>query len=168
MPKALVTLAYKQIIDIHSKGLFEEMVFRDSYQEFLIQIQSFDQDKKYKTWEELRVSVPKANVNVQYKTGFAIGRYIQMLNNKIPGLEDNLGRTSVSFSVHEFEIISSDIRDHSVHKVAITYFTDTMTLAGNIGDYIILADDNQSKDVSDTFTLKMRSSLSITRYQDIA
>lgn len=169
MTQAHVTLAYKQIFDIHSKGSFELNIFNDSYQEFLIQVQSFDTKRQYKTWEELRTAIPKANVNVQYKTGFAIGRYVRELNNKIPGLKDNLDRWPVPFSTHEFEILASDIQDKSAHRVAIVYNTDPVTLINTVGDYFVCAEGNHVETVPgvviDTFMLRTQPNLSITSYQ---
>jgi hypothetical protein len=156
---------------LNRTGDFQKRVFNDSYQEYLIQIQSFDPGKKYKTWDKLREAIPKANLNVQYKTGFAIGEYVKNLANKIPDLTDNLGHSPFLFARHEFEIISSDVENLSNHKVAITYFTDLITLVDCFGEYVVLAASENSKVSSaaciETTTLKMQHNLSISQWEDM-
>ncbi len=93
--------------------------------------------------------------------------FINNLNNQIPNLQDTLGQ-NIRFETYKFEVIESSITDKTVHKVAIIYFTDTLTLFEIIGDYILLGVDklnNVSDEPVETFLLKMHPNLSIVNYQ---
>ncbi|MBD0285569.1 MAG: hypothetical protein ICV79_09115 [Flavisolibacter sp.] len=170
MQKALIKLAYRQIIDSSSQGMFENNVFNDSYQEYLMQVQAYDSENRYSTFSELVAQVPKAQ-SLHYKVGFSIGLYIKELNNLIPHLEDSLGRLIVPFETHQFEIVDSDITNKAIHKVAITYTTGFMILIGVVGDYLVLSVNDESKATSsepmDTFMLRVQSNLSIVSYKEI-
>ncbi|MFZ6012614.1 MAG: hypothetical protein ACOYXT_19880, partial [Bacteroidota bacterium] len=84
MESTLIKLAYRQTINASSQQDFEKKVFYDTYAEYCLQAQSFDRERKYITWHELRTAFPKANINMPYKVGFAIGLYVQGLNQIIP------------------------------------------------------------------------------------
>lgn len=165
MPQALIKIAYKQVIDINSKSSFEKDVFNDTYSEFLMQVQSYNSDNQYTTWDEIRTNVPKGGFNVPYKVGFAIGLYVRDLKNQIPYLLDSLGR-KVAFENYKFEIIASDIINKAAHKVSLTYETDTLTLFGMAGEYLLLAlgDQTATKEPVETFMLKMQSNFSVVSY----
>ncbi len=167
MQKALIKLAYKQTIDASTEGSFEKKVFSDSYSEFLMQIQAYNQENKYTTWQALLSEVPKAS-SLHYKVGFSIGLYVKDLNNQIPMLQDSLGRTNLIFETHLFEIIESDITNRLSHRVAITYYTDTLTLLDSFGEYLLLAWGDQSQhpgtEPLETFLLPVCHNLSIVSY----
>jgi len=129
MKNALIKIAYKQIIDSNSQSEFERNVFNDSYLEFCMQVQSFAECNEFTSWKDIRTN-PKANINVQYKTGFSIGLYVKKLNYLIPGLSNSLGEQIIPFESHQFEIIESDTLKKEQHRVAITYMSDTFTFLG--------------------------------------
>src|SRR3954447_21468034 len=133
MQKGLIKLAYRQIIDSGSKGKFEKDVLKISYDEFFMKSQAYNQEKKFKTFKEMVANDGRAN-SLHYKSGFALGNLIQQLNNKIPELQNTLGR-SINFNQHLFEIIDSDITNIAAHKVAVTYTTGVLTCFGSIGEY---------------------------------
>ncbi len=167
--KAIIKLAYKQTIDASSTGEFEKLIFTDSYEEFLMQIQAYNPESKFKTLKEILAVNPKVN-SLHYKVGFAVGLYIRELDHRIPCLKDSLGRNNVPFTINKFEIIESDITNKAVHKVAITYITDALTLVDTIGEYLLLAAGdrfkNESTEPVETFLLKMQDGLSITSYSE--
>ncbi|MCU7548317.1 hypothetical protein OCK74_04285 [Chitinophagaceae bacterium LB-8] len=169
MPKALIQIAYRQIIDIASNGAFEQNVWKDSYSEFQIQIQTYNQDNRYKTWEELKADNGKAAFNIPYKVGFSIGLYVKGLNGKMPHLQDSLGRNHIPFANHEFEIVASDITNEQAHVVALTYTSDTLTLFDSIGDHMLLAEGDKTLagETIDMFSLKMQPHLSIIKYRPL-
>lgn len=166
MNKALIKIAYRQVIDAASADTFGRNVFNDSYREFLMQVQAYNKDRQFTTWQEISAHAPKAAQHVPYKTGFAVALYIKRLHNRIPGLRDTLGCMEIPFASHRFEIVASSITDKAAHQVAITYFTDTFTLYGIIGEYLLLAAGDRSVDSgpADTFLLKMQPCLSVCSY----
>lgn len=160
MSKATIKLAYRQVIDNQTAGAFEQDVFTDTYHEFLLQVQAYNQENKYLTLAEVIAANPKAN-SLHYKVGFSIGLYVKALNGTIPWLTDNSGKANLAFESHEFEIVSSAINDASAHKVRLTYITGDIRLLAVIGDYLVLSASEQ------TFTIKMRDDLSIVHYSEM-
>ena len=170
MTNAYVKLAYRQVIDITSQSDFERDVFNDSYQEFLMQVQTYNQDNQYTTWQQVRTAVPKAEEALPYKVGFAITLYVRDLQHKIPRLTDTLGQ-AVAFAEHRFALLDSSIADKAHHRVALTYLTDTLLLLGTAGNYLLLTAPDQSEGndqhvaVLDTFMVEIQPGLSIVSYR---
>jgi hypothetical protein len=168
MNKALVKLAYRQVIDAASTGDFEQKIFKDSYAEFLLKIQPYNPGNKFTRFSEIVANDGKAN-SMHYKTGFAVFHHIETLNKKIPGLLDSAGRINVLFRIPEFKVLESSIVDKNLHKVAITYITDNIPLVDSFGEYLLLISDSpylRTKEL-ETFTLKMQPNLSIISYKEI-
>jgi hypothetical protein len=170
MAKALIKLAYRQIIDANSTGSFEKKIFHDSYAEFLLKIQTYNPENKFTTFSEIVANDGRAN-SLHYKCSFAVLHHIETLKNKIPGLMDAAGRVAIPFDVPEFKVLESGINDKSLHKIAIIYTTDIFTLVNSFGEYLLLATGDQSESIEDpgleTFTLKMQENLSIINYKEI-
>lgn len=158
MQKAIVSIACRQVIDANASGPFEQDVWRDSYQEYMVQVQSFDRERQYPSWEALRTAIPKANINVQYKTAFSIGLYIRGLQNKIPGASTALGQ-SIPFDNYQFEILASDIRNPNIHTVAITYTTPPLVLLDAFGPWLLLRKDTEM------FMVEIQPGISIVHYE---
>jgi hypothetical protein len=166
MEKALVKLSFRQLIDMHARTSFEKDVFHESYNEFLMQVQAYNRDQQFTTWEQVRAANPKAG-SLNYKVGFSIGLFVRGLQQQIPGLSDNLGNP-IAFDNHRFEIITSDITNKAAHKVSIIYTTDTLTLLGVLGEYMLLAAGDQlnipGQQEAQTFMLKLQPQLSVSAY----
>jgi hypothetical protein len=158
--KAHIKIAFRQIIDVNCNSQFEKNVLRASFNEFVLKSQAYNLENRFRTFQEMVENDGRAN-SLHYKSGFAITNFIKALNNKMPVLQDSLARP-IHFITHKFEIIDSDLSDASVHKVAVTYMTDTLTLFGSMGDYLLLGVGIQNP--VDTFVLKMRDGLSIFNY----
>jgi hypothetical protein len=169
MNKTLIQFCFRQVIDTSAKTDFEKDIFKDSYQEFQLQSQAYNRENKLRTLQELIENNPKAN-SLHYKVGFAIGLYLQKLNNIIPCLTDEAGN-GISFSSYEFKIISSEIGNSDSHKVAINYTTPVFTLMDNFEEYMVLSDNdpakNETSELTETFTLKMQDGLSVVRYGEV-
>jgi hypothetical protein len=166
--KAHIKISFRQIIDATCIGNFEKNILRASYNEFVLKSQAYNLENRFKTFLQMVQNDGRAN-SLHYKSGFAVVQFIKSLNNKMPCLQDSLGRPLV-FSSHKFEILNSDLADQSQHKVAITYMTDTLTLYGNMGDYLLLANGDYSPSADkpiDTFVLKMQEGLAIFSYHEI-
>jgi hypothetical protein len=170
MAKALIKLTYRQVIDASSTGSFEKKIFHDSYAEFLMKIQAYNPGKKFTTFSEIVANDGMAN-SLHYKTSFAVLHHIETLQNKIPGLQDEAGRINIPFVIPEFKVLESSITDKSLHKIAITYITDTITLIDSFGEYLLLALGDQTHPAGnqrlETFTLKLQPGLSIINYKEI-
>jgi len=169
MGKAFIKIKYRHIIDSTYQTSFEKDIFNDTYNEFLMQAQGYNQDSRFTTFGQLVNNNPKAN-SLHYKVGFAIGLYVRDLNNIIPVLKDSLDKTVVPFATYQFEIIDSDITNKTAHRVAITYTSHTLLLLDTVGEYFLLSRDEKANGVNEpaeTFMLKMQPGLSICNYQPI-
>lgn len=169
MPKAIIKLAYRQILDANSEGEFAKNILQYSYEEFKLKSQVYNMEGKFTTFSELKANDGRAN-SLHYKSGFPIGGFINSLNKKIPILKDALGK-DLMFDTYQFEIIESDITDIKVHKVAIVYYTGFYSLHDAYGEYVVLsAGDNRIIEAGlpqETFVLKFQPDLAICNYETI-
>jgi len=159
MSKATIRLAWRRIIDCRSTNSFEQKLFSVSFAEFGIQQQSFSKGQELYTWEAIRTTFPKSQQALPFKVSFALAGLIASLQNRIPGLQDNLGNEDIPFTQHRFGIVSSDVRDPSTHTISLTWITGDLTLHEVIGDQLLL-----SLQPPQTFQLKMQPGLSIISY----
>lgn len=123
---------------------------------------------KYASFSEMVNNNGKAN-SLHYKLSFPVLPYIDALNKNMPLLTDNAGKKIV-FDNWEFQLIESDIKNNAAHKVAVIYYTGTITVLETLGEYMLLAVGDKSEsleDATDTFVLKMQDGLSITKYQQL-
>jgi hypothetical protein len=72
---------------------------------------------------------------------------------------DTLGLSPIPFLQHRFELIASDVKDRSAHKISLLYLTDSITLYAIIGDQLLLG-----LEPPQTFLLKMQPGLSVISY----
>jgi hypothetical protein len=169
MPKALIKIAYKQVIDSASKSTFEKNILTASYEEYKMKQQAYNADGSITTFTALKAKDGRAN-SLHYKSGFAVGGFIETLKNKIIILQDN-DEQVFAFDVFRFEILESDTTNIALHKVAIHYISATLTLFEIIGNYLLLANgdytaENSSNSI-ETFLVKVQPGMTITSYQEI-
>ena len=166
MYKAKIKLVYKQVIDASSESSFEKAIIHASYQEFLLKSQAYNADGKFKTFSRMKANDGRAN-SLHYKLSFSVLHFIEQLNSKMPVIKDNLGN-KLSFDTAAFELIESHTEDSSLHKVAINYQTETLTLIDFMGDYLLLTKETvESNALLETFVIRMQPALSIITYQQI-
>jgi hypothetical protein len=160
----VVRFCYRKIIDINAHKAWERLVFEDSYTEFRMQSQRFnvaddnsfaDMLLKNSAAEQLHFLVSSA----------ALG-YVQQMDGKIPDVLNTLGRQFMPFINFRFEIINSDIRDVSKHKVAINFFSEPVCWIDTIGSSMLLNINNEKeKNELQTHLLNLQPYLSICSLQ---
>ncbi|HEX5154553.1 MAG TPA: hypothetical protein VFW07_24070 [Parafilimonas sp.] len=168
MERALIQLAYRQVITEQGKSPFEQNAWLVSYNEFLLKSQAYNLDRKFNTFREMVNNDGRAN-SLHYKLSFPVLPFIEQLQKKIPLLKDNAGKNIV-FDTWQFELVDSDIRNRSQHTIAIHYHTDIITVIETLGEYMLLASGDRSDnltDIPDCFVLKMQDRLSITKFQQL-
>lgn len=166
MTPARIRLAFRQVIGAATARTdFEKALFTDSYHEFRAQIQTYNPDNQFTTWQQVRTAHPQADLTLPLRVGFAIGLFVGELNGQIPGLTDALGHP-VAFVEHQFALLDSDITDRTKHRVALTYLTDSLTWLSTVGHYLLLASGDQrtAPKTVDTFMIEMQPNLSIVSY----
>ena len=138
MKKRVIRLAYRKIIDTSSRKQWERYAFEDSYKEFLLQAQFYNQEKKYSTFGELTAHVPNAE-KLHFLVSASIVGYLQQLNGKVPDILNASGKHFLPFKSYRFEIINSDIRKKESHQVAINFLSDPMNWYDTIGQQLLVA-----------------------------
>ena len=168
MERALIQLAYRQVITEPCKSPFEQNVLLVSYNEFLLKSQAYNIERKFNTFREMVNQDGRAN-SLHYKLSFPVLPFMEQLQKKIPLLKDNAGKNIV-FDTWQFELVDSDITNRSRHTIAINYYTDIITVIETLGKYMLLAAGDRSDnltDIPDCFVLKMQEGLSITKFQQL-
>jgi hypothetical protein len=143
MKKRVIRLAYRKIIDTSSQKQWEKYVFEDSYKEFLLQAQFYNQEKKYSTFGEMIAHVPNAE-KLHFLVSGAIVGYLKQLNGKVPDILNAVGKHFLPFKSYRFEIINSDVRRKESHQVAINFLTEPMTWFDTIGSQLLVAPDDSN------------------------
>lgn len=150
MAKKIITLCYRKIIDAENTNLWDKYVHEDSFTEFKMQAQFYNQEQQYKTFAELILNVPGAD-KLTFLVSAAITGYIQQLKNIIPDVLDNLGRRFLTFENFKFEIINSDIDRIEKHKIGINFFSAPMLWHDTIDNQLLVSQFKES-DEEEIFT----------------
>ncbi|MBX3253425.1 MAG: hypothetical protein KF862_04725 [Chitinophagaceae bacterium] len=154
METKIITLCYRKIIDARSQREWERLIFEDTWKEFKMQSQLYNQEKKYHSFSQLLMHVP-ASEKLHFLVSGAAVNYIQQLNNKIPDVVNNIGKTFLRFSNFYFEIVNSDIQNKPIHSVAIHFFSNALQWHETIGEYLLLsAADNDSEDQMHLYSIQ--------------
>lgn len=136
--KGVIRLCYRKIIDINSVKPWDKLVFADSYMEFLMQAQLYNQDKKYHTFAELITNVPGAD-RLHFLVSASVYGYLQQLDSKMPDITNALGRQFLTFKHFRFEIVNSHIQDKTQHQVALNFFSELLEWRDTIGHQLLLS-----------------------------
>lgn len=95
MAKKIIRLLYRKVIDANAQKAWEQHVFNDSYAEFLLQAQFYNQEKKYNTFAELLTHVPDAE-KLHFLVSPAITGYLKQLNGKVPDILNSRSLIQIS------------------------------------------------------------------------
>jgi hypothetical protein len=151
MAGRIIRLCYRKIIDASSQKTWDKYVFESSYQEFLMQSQFYNQEKKYNSFAELLVNVPGAE-KLHFLVSAAVTGYVQQLKGIIPDILNNLGRHFLEFNDHRFELINSDIKNRSAHRVAVNFFSKPLVWHDTINDLLLVSALDSEKNQDATLT----------------
>ena len=169
MSKGIIRLNYRKIIDASSQKLWDKFVFDDTYMEFFMQAQFYNQEKKYTTFQELIDNVPNTD-KLHYLTSTAAIGYIRQLNKIIPDVANNSGKLCLPFTQFKFEIIQSHLENKDAHRIAILFYSDPLTWIDTIDNLLLIAYGDQriaiqeGKDV-ETDMIALQPYLTISSFQ---
>lgn len=165
MTTNLITLCYRKVISGKSATHWEKMVWADSYQEFKMQFQLYNQQKRYHRLQQLLDEVKGAE-QLHFLVSAAIVGYVQQLKERVPDITDTLGIPFLQFDHFRFELIESDIHDQQQHKIAIWFFCKPMLWIDSIGNHMLLKDNNSEQAaVSPIRLLEMQPGLGVHSLQ---
>ena len=167
MQNTLIKLCYRKLIDQQAAKPWEQFIFEDTYKEFLMQVQFYDQEEKYNTFGELVAQVPAAEKLHFLVSTAAIG-YIRQLQGKVPDIANSLGKLFLPFENFRFEIINSAANDKSKHQVAINFYTDQLVWHSTVGSQLLVSVPGKTAgDETLTDMFSMQPYLSIYSIQQV-
>ncbi len=169
--KGLIKLCYRKVIDVSSTSVWDKYVFEDTYKEYYMQAQQFDQQSKYGTFQEMVKHIPSAE-QMHYLVSTAAVNYIRQLDGVFPEVLNVMGERCVPFENFRFEILESDIKNKEQHKVAIRFYSNVLTWIGSIDNQLVFAKGDQSLQIHsgeliETEMLLWRSNLTIHSFRQI-
>lgn len=150
MPEKIITLCYRKVIDVTNTNPWDKFVHEDSFAEFKMQAQFYNQEQKYSTFAELLLNVRDAEKLHFLVSGSIIG-YLQQLKNIIPDVLDDLGRRFLMFDNFKFEIVNSDINNIEKHKIALNFFSKPLVWHDAIGNHLLVSQFKE-KNEDEVFT----------------
>lgn len=171
MAKGLVKLCYLKIIDENSQGLWEKSVFDDTYMEFFMQAQFYNQDGKYQTFQELVRHIPAAE-KLHYLVSTAAINYIRQLNGQIPDITNGLGKLCLPFQNFRFEILQSHIHHKKHHKVAVYFYSEPLIWLDTIHEQLLITHLHQKEALFNgneviTEMVHLEANLTISSFQNL-
>jgi hypothetical protein len=146
MSRKVITLCYRKVIDTTNTNAWDKFVHEDSYAEFKMQAQFYNQEQQFTTFAEMLLYVPEAE-KLHFLVSAAITGYLRQLNGIIPDILDNLGRRFLTFENFKFEVINSDINDIEKHKVAINFFSKPLIWHHTIDNQLLVSQFRESNEV---------------------
>ena len=156
MQEQIIRLCYRKIIDASSSKAWERYVFDDTYTEFALQAQFFNQEKKYQSFAQILYHVAGAD-QLHFLVSPAITGYVEQLHDRIPDITNSLGKLFLSFKHYRFEIINSDIREKGKHQVAINFYSEPLTWLATIGSQLLVTSAHKTEDgerLTDLFSMQ--------------
>ncbi|BAV04236.1 hypothetical protein SAMN05421788_10435 [Filimonas lacunae] len=155
MLKGVIRLCYRKVIDINASKPWDKLVFADTYQEFLLQAQLYNPDKRYSTFGELITHAPGAD-KLHFLVSAAVTGYLQQLDSRVPDVMNALGKLFLTFKHYRFEIINSHIQDKTQHQVAVNFYTEPLLWHDTIGNQLLLSvpgNKENGEQLTELFTL---------------
>lgn len=167
----LIRLCYTKVIDKDCETAWDKNVFHATHQEFYMQAQQFDQQKRYSTFREMLAHIPKAD-QMHYLVSTAAKGYLLQLNNLVPDVTNAAGKRCVSFRNFKFEILDSHVTDKNQHRIAISFYSEPLLCVGALESRLIIstaakAEAYEAGQEIDTDTLPFRPGLSVSSFQKI-
>ena len=144
MAKGIIRLCYKKVIDVHAQKTWERNVFEDTYMEFFMQSQFYNQEEKYQTFQELIANVPAAD-KLHYLVSTAAINYIRQLNNLMPDITNVHEQLCVPFTNFRFEIVQSHMQSKEEHIIVIYFYSEPITWIDTIDNQLLVAYGNQTE-----------------------
>lgn len=171
MAKGIIRLCYKKIVDVNAQKQWEKHIFEDTYREFFMQSQFYNQEEKFHTFQELIANVPAAD-KLHYLVSTAAINYIRQLNDLIPDIINVHQQLCLSFKNFRFEIVQSHIKNKEAHKVAIYFYSEPIIWIDTIDNHLLISNVNQKDTLGaeneiSTDLIALQPLLSISSFQSL-
>ncbi|MBA4853486.1 hypothetical protein [Emticicia sp. BO119] len=171
MAKGIIRLCYKKMIDVNAQKQWEKHVFEDTYMEFFMQSQFYNQEEKYPTFQELIANVPAAD-KLHYLVSTAAINYIRQLNDLIPDITNAHHQLCLPFKNFRFEIVQSHNKNKEEHIVAIYFYSEPIIWIDTIDNQLLISYSKQKEALGagneiSTDLISLQLLLSISSFQTI-
>ncbi len=165
--KGQITLCYRKLIDASATKAWDKYVFEDTYMEFFMQAQYYNQQKQFQTFQEILAHNPQAEKLHALVSTAAVG-YIQQLQGIMPDIPNAFGKLGLSFEKFSFEIVHSHVSNKQAHKVAIYFYSKPLVWLDTLQDRLLLS--YQPADEAGMYAtelIALQPYLSITSFQPV-
>ncbi|MDQ1094871.1 MULTISPECIES: hypothetical protein [Chryseobacterium] len=161
--KAKIKLAFRIVIDRNSTLAWDRYIFEDTYFEYKIQHQVFDDpENPVKNYWELLAKNPNSE-KIPFLLSTAVVNYVSQLNGEIKSLPDVLGSTFFPIEHFRLDLISSNVEDPSKHKLGLTFYTPELLLIDIIDNKYLLS-RNLSGETFETYMFGFHPQVAIAYY----
>jgi hypothetical protein len=161
MQKSKIRLAYRIVIDNSSSLLWDKYVFEDTFREYLMQHQLYNtKDNPKNSFRELLAENEKAE-KLHYLVGIAANGYVQQLNGNLHRVSDVLGNHFFPFINYQLDIVNTDIRDITKHKIGITFYSPLLTLIDTINGCYLISKTTDETNTYETLMFSIQPNLAI-------
>lgn len=165
--KAKIRLAFRIVIDQNSQHVWDKYVFEDTYFEYKIQHQLYDdQNNPSKHYWELLEKNPDAK-RIAFVLSASADNYVKQLNGEIKSLPDVLGNTFYPYEYFKLDLISSHIEDKGKHKIGLTFFTPELLLLNTIDGKYLLSKDTNVENGYEIFMFPFHPQVAIAYYEEL-
>jgi hypothetical protein len=106
--------------------------------EYKMQAANYNATNKKTLFTDIIKENPAAE-KLHYSVSTAAIGYIRQLNDVIPGLLNAHGKIIIPFKNFKFNIIQSDMNDRALHKVAIIFISEPLTLVDVFNNHYLVA-----------------------------
>lgn len=163
--KAKIKLAFRIVIDRTSEVVWDRYVFEDTYFEYKIQHQVFDDpENPVKNYWELLANNPHAG-KIPFLLSSAVSNYVSQLKGEIRSLPDVLGNTFFPVESFTLDLISSNVEDPLKHKIGLTFHTPDLLLIDIIDNKYLLTKNFNGNRGFETFMFAFHPKVSIAYYE---
>lgn len=161
-----IKLAFRIVIDQNSEMIWDHYVFDDTYFEYKIQHQVFDdKENPVKNYWELLQKNPNAE-RIPFLLSAATNNYVAQLNGVIKSLPDVLGTTFFEFENYKLDLVSSHLEDPSKHKIGLTFYTPKLILLDIIDGKYLLSKETEKENAWETFMFAFHQQVSIAFFEN--
>lgn len=165
--KAKIKLAFRIVIDRNSEMIWDKYIFEDTYFEYKIQHQVFDdKENPVKNYWELLAKNSHAE-RIPFLLSSAVVNYVSQLKGEIKSLPDALGNTFFPIESFKLDLISSNIEHASKHKIGLTFYTPELVLLDIIDHKYLLSKDIESENAFETFMFAFHPQVSVCYYETL-
>ncbi|PQA92605.1 hypothetical protein B0A69_14140 [Chryseobacterium shigense] len=165
--KAKIKFAFRIVIDQNSAMPWDQYVFEDTYFEYKIQHQVFDdKENPVKNYWELLAGNAHAE-RIPFLLSSSAANYVSQLNGVIKSLPDVLGNTFFAFENFKLDLISSHLEDPSKHRIGLTFYTPDLFLIDIIDGRYLLSRGASDGIGFETFMFAFHPQVAIAYYEPL-